>query len=508
MHISKKEILTMEAKLYKNNVTCNISAQKFFDKKFALSLKIGFCSTFVEHSSGTRRNSSLITSKIRHTTFLAHLFFRDIKNAPYHGMKVIAKIPVFALFMLCAVFCNAQHISYPDSVSRAGVTLYFRHGESRIDPSYRGNGERMAEFERMVSELNADTTGRLRSVTVTGADSPEGTSTLSVELSDARAAAMKEYVASLMPQSRRKIKSVSLGIDWERMKALVLDSDIPRRHAAADIIEHTPVWVVKDGKVVDGRKHRLTVLDGGAQWRQMTQSVFPELRRSSAEVRFETVRAPKPAVPDTVIVTDTVTIVLHDTIAAPAPAVPLPDTVTAVSRRGGYPLGIGTNLLFDALFIPNLSLEFPLGAGWSAGANWMYGWTERNARRLVYAYGGELHIRYWTPQQPRPLAGHHFGIYAQMLRFNVKQSQRGYLSDRWSYGAGFEYGYSIPLGSRLRLDLTVGMGYLTGTYREYTRQDGCDVWQATKRLQWAGPAKAEISVIWVIGRAKKKGGGR
>lgn len=72
------------------------------------------------------------------------------------------------------------------------------------------------------------------------------------------------------------------------------------------------------------------------------------------------------------------------------------------------------------------------------------------------------------------------------------------------------YGYSLPLRRRLNMDFTIGIGYLTGTYMEYIPIDACYVWQATKNRHWWGPTKAEISLVWLLGRENinqgKKGG--
>lgn len=37
-------------------------------------------------------------------------------------------------------------------------------------------------------------------------------------------------------------------------------------------------------------------------------------------------------------------------------------------------LNVKTNMLYDALLIPNIGLEVDLGKRWSIAANWMYGW--------------------------------------------------------------------------------------------------------------------------------------
>ena len=87
----------------------------------------------------------------------------------------------------------------------------------------------------------------------------------------------------------------------------------------------------------------------------------------------------------------------------------------------------------------------------------------------------------------------------------------GTLWEKMTYSAGVEYGYSLPVAYRLNIDFTIAVGYWGGTYYEYTPVDNCYVWQATKERHWFGPTKAEISLVWLIGREnfnKGKGGRR
>ena len=107
-----------------------------------------------------------------------------------------------------------------------------------------------------------------------------------------------------------------------------------------------------------------------------------------------------------------------------------------------------------------------------------------------------------------PLSGHHIGIYGQMLTYDFifGKDRIGQLADKWSYGGGVEYGYSVPVGKALRFDFTLGVGYLTGIYKTYELQDKCYVWQQTRKRNYIGPTKAEISLVWVIGG--KKGGAK
>lgn len=80
------------------------------------------------------------------------------------------------------------------------------------------------------------------------------------------------------------------------------------------------------------------------------------------------------------------------------------------------------------------------------------------------------------------------------------------MGNKFNYGGGVEYGYSLAVGSRLNFDFTIGAGYIGGSYYEYIPIDGHYVWQATRRRHWIGPTKAEVSVVWLIGRGNRNAG--
>ena len=188
-------------------------------------------------------------------------------------------------------------------------------------------------------------------------------------------------------------------------------------------------------------------------------------------------------------------------------------SVESVSvAKSPYVFAAKTNLLYDAIAIPNVGVEFTFGKGWTAGLNWMYAWWHTDRKHRYWrTYGGDLYVRKWLGKQnkKRVLSGHHIGLYAQMLTYDFEWGGRGYLGEKWSYGGGLEYGYSLPIAKRLNLDFTVGIGYLGGEYMEYDPIDGCYVWQYTKRRNWWGPTKAEVSLVWILDSSIwQKGGNR
>ena len=184
------------------------------------------------------------------------------------------------------------------------------------------------------------------------------------------------------------------------------------------------------------------------------------------------------------------------------------------SEKKPFYIGIKTNMLYDLALVPNIGVEFALGKRVSVVGNWMYSWWKSDKVNWYWrTYGGDLAVRYWFGKaaKEKPLQGHHLGLYGQIITYDFELGGRGYLGDRWTYGGGLEYGYSLPVAKRFNIDFNLGVGYLGGEYKEYLPIDGHYVWQATKRRQYIGPTKLEISLVWLIGRGNmniEKGGKR
>lgn len=206
-------------------------------------------------------------------------------------------------------------------------------------------------------------------------------------------------------------------------------------------------------------------------------------------------------------VRDTVYIHTRDTLC-------IRDTVTVIApvKKRLFCMAVKTNLLYDAVLIPDIGVEFCLGKNWSVAGNWMYAWWKSDRKHNYWRiYGGDVELRRWFGRRAveKPFSGHHVGLYGQIVTYDFELGGKGYLGDKWSYGGGVAYGYSLPVGHRFNVDFTLGIGYLGGSYKEYIPLDGHYVWQTTKNRRWFGPTKAGISLVWLIGRgnySRKKGG--
>ncbi len=197
-------------------------------------------------------------------------------------------------------------------------------------------------------------------------------------------------------------------------------------------------------------------------------------------------------------------------------------TASSPEEPKPFHMSVKSNLLYDVLAVPNLGVEFHLGRNWSVAAGWMYGWWSNESRHRYWRiYGGDMAIRKWFGKRAgeKPLTGHHLGLYGQAFTYDFEWGGKGYMGgkpggtlwERINYAAGVEYGYSLPVGRRLNIDFTIGAGYWGGKYYEYIPLDGHNVWQSTKNRHWWGPTKAEISLVWLLGRGnsnRQKGGAK
>lgn len=375
-----------------------------------------------------------------------------------------------------------------------GARVYFPIGSSTLDLSYRDNGARL---DSLISSIRArQESSVLRRVKVHAGASPDGGTTLNQRLSNRRLVVLQKILRERLSCPDSVFEYTSLGVDWEGLASFVEASSMPYRDEVLRIIRETPVWVTRKGVVVDSRKRQLMRVGRGKAWHYMEKHFYPALRHSSViECEFETI---EPFVANNWL---NGLLALRDSLSIEL--LPAPE-VTEVPAP--VFMGVKTNLLYDALLVPNIGAEFYLGKGWTVGGNWMYAWWKNDSRNLCWRiYGGELDVRKYFGRREagKELAGHHLGLYGQAFTYDFELGGTGYMggkpgSSLWqkcNYAAGVEYGYSLPIARRLNLDFSIGVGYWGGEYQVYAPQENQYVWSETRRRHWFGPTKAEISLV-------------
>lgn len=386
-----------------------------------------------------------------------------------------------------------------DSIS---YRIYFRQASPVLETGYKSNQAKLDSLCALlqVKWQNSD----LGHIKINSGASPEGNTKFNKVLSEKRGEALRSYLQGklMIPDSVFVIDS--RGQDWEGLEVLVRQSEMPNKQEVLHILRNTPEWIMQNGSVIDGKKMQLKKLNDGKAWRYMYRNFFPTLRNSSV-IECEFKKDPN----DTIFIERTDTVVKRDTVVIREKE---RDTIIyTVDKQRNFYMAVKTNMLYDVMLIPNLYAEFYLGKGWSLAAGWMHGWWNSDRRHYYWRlYGGELNLRkyFGRAAAKKPLTGHHVGIYGQAVTYDFELGGKGVMGgkpggtilDLAHFGAGLEYGYSKPIARRLNLDFSLGLGYLGGKCYEYVPQGNCYVWQYTKKRNWFGPTKAEISLVWLIGR--------
>lgn len=407
------------------------------------------------------------------------------------------------------------------------VSINFRQSKAYLDPNYKMNKVALEEIEELAAlNDNPDSTYILKEVMVVGGASPEGSVKYNEYISRKRADRIIQYLETKtdLPDSLFSYKF--LGRDWNGLRLLVeQDSLVPYREDVLSLLDHIIDNTRSGESESAGNLTKLKRLHGSKPYIYMYNHLFPQLRASRVQLKFIS----KPVItPHTVEIEET-----------PIPSEPesipeIEETIETIEEEPTvveqpvkpFYMDIHTNLLYDALAVPNIGMQFYLGKNLSINAEWMYGWWKSDPpHRYWRIYGGELALRWWLGKaaHTKPLTGHHIGIYGGALTYDFEWGARGYMGgkpggslwDRCNYVGGVEYGFSLPVAKRLNVDFTVGIGYFGGKFLEYLPEDDCYVWQCTKRRNWFGPTKAQISLVWLLGRDNvndrrktKKGGGK
>lgn len=433
----------------------------------------------------------------------------------------------FIPFLLAALLAgNVQAEVVSDSLR---TTIYYRTASARLELPYMDNDRHLAALGDSIRALEADPAVQLRRIRIQSSASPEGNSKFNKELARKRGEELRDYLKGNLSLPDSIFTLRPLGEGWDELAEKLARTDAPWRDKALAIIRDTPEWVVREGKVVDGRKRQLMNLAGGRAWQYMKENLFDSLRSGALVVceveRIERVKpepetaqaelkpAPEQAADNTnnTQTADTESTATLYNGKEEETVLPENGTKESAEKKPFYYMAVKTNLLYDAVLVPNVGLEVYLGGGWSVGGDWMYAWWSKDSKHRYWRiYGGELEVRkyFGSKAAEKPLQGHHVGVYAQGLTYDFETGGKGYLSD-FNYGFGLEYGYSLPVAKRLNIDFGIGVGYSGGKYKVYEPEDGCYVYKETKRRRWFGPTKAEISLVWLLGHGNensKKGG--
>ncbi len=405
-----------------------------------------------------------------------------------------------------------------------GMKIYFHQNEHVVDQSFRGN---LATLQKLYGRIDASLSdSTLVSVNVQAWASPEGGTSLNERLSVSRTSEIARLILENSSLPSSMLTRTSGGVGWHLLREAMENSTEQYKDDVISILDK-PLWEYDSaGRIVGGRTKSLMDLEGGSVWKDLNEKYFPSIRCCLAVVISEKVEPVIEPVEEPVEEPVVESKPVHDTLVILPPVSPVQteqaEQIDTLSESSRFHFAFRSDLLEDAALIPNIGIDFYLGKGWTLGLNWRYAWWDLNPKPYWWRiYGGELNLRKYFGRRAaeKPLQGHHLGVYGQILTYDFELGEEGIMGgapggtlfDEFNYGAGLEYGYSLPVCRKLNIDFSIGAGYFGGKYREYLPIDGCYVWQSTKNRHYWGPTKAEVSLVWLLGKGnenRRKGGER
>jgi hypothetical protein len=280
----------------------------------------------------------------------------------------------------------------------------------------------------------------------------------------------------------------SMSVDnWLLLEKMVAaSSDIPNKEEVLRLFAEVPVS--------QGREERLQSLHEGVPYQYMKDHFFSRLlQKTSASDSTGNIVAEREdnwkhlrhlVDTSTMDKREKVDVLQQPSEKALAPATELP------SRWA-----LKTNLLYVGVLIPNLEVEYLLSKHWSVNLEGQYAWWSKSEDNKYYQIAAvSPEVRYWLSRQ-KPFSGHYLGLYYGSGLYDLENGSEGYTGECY-LSSGLSYGFMKSLSRHLSLELGFGVGYLSTQYKKYLPVDGRYVYQSTERLNYIGPTKAKISLVW------------
>lgn len=324
----------------------------------------------------------------------------------------------------------------------------------------------------------------LDTIEITGACSPVGGEEYNLKLALSRCMALRSYLRQMHSQLAKSvpIKFNIIGIDRFGYNMLKKQNPPFTEKQIWDRLQYAAIRLkMKDGSyIIPGADKQRTSFNLDT----LKPSVFRETRHNMRDTVFLKC--------DTIYITTTQYMHTGEFAKTPKP----------------LHLAFKTNLLYDAAFLPNLTVEWYMGKQWSLAIEGNWSWWKFNHPIQNWWYhriqAGGIELRRWF-NSPYPLRGHALGIYSMIGNYDVRfftknEYTKGDLS-YLSWSAGLSYAYSFSIARKLNLELGLAIGYLGGRYYKYDYCMAHAHWakQGMYNRNYIGPTRVGVSLVWLLG---------
>ena len=430
-----------------------------------------------------------------------------------YKMKTKTALLASLLMMLCLPFA-AMAQQTDTAPSDSSVVMRFRIfypvNRTEIFEDYMDNAVQLHHIREYLKK-----SPKIDSITIYSYASPEGPYRLNKMLASERGKTAKRYLQSLMPADRQLPDSLIIldptAENWEGLREKILyQYPYDDKDEVLALLDRTDI---SDAR----RKAMLQRMNRGTPWVYILKEIMPQLRYATWISVWQRIAVDKIGV-------ETISQPLAWETTEPK-LKPLPLLIHAPQAEDTKTiLALKTNLLYDALSWLNFSIEVPLGDKFSALYYHQFPWWTWGKGNNEYcmrflSIGAEA--RWWFKPMPREktekrikrdrLMGHFLGVYAESGKWDFERKRDiCYQGEHWS--AGLSYGYAMPIGKRLNLELSLSVGYASIAHRGYEPSENYEIlWRDPEKVgrwHYIGPTKAQVSLVLPFIIKTKKGGMR
>lgn len=391
------------------------------------------------------------------------------------------------------------------------VKVYFALNEATYDPAFDNNASSMENFiDGIVAAANS---GKLDHIVIYGYASPEGPYANNDNLAARRCRVIADYISRHAGIHLADIHTSPEGIAWEGLRALVRDNlNTPSRTAVLRVLDEYIPAIRTDHDLSDQCRNKLMAIDNGHAYQWMVENLFPKLRFS---LTVYTSNAPESSIvhpalekvgsetsdssnsfdsSDSFISADT----RNTLTGTPESSVDslhfIQENIDPDSLRPLHRLALKTNLLYYAILLPNLELEWRINNNWSVALEGDIAWWGKPSKEKSYRLAiVSPEVKRWI--RPRaPWHGFYIGAFVGGGLYDLENTTKGYYGE--GVMGGLSFGFMWPVSRSLSLEAGIGAGYLYSRYKEYKPMDGHHVYQRTKDLNYFGPLKVKFSLVW------------
>lgn len=452
-------------------------------------------------------------------------------------MKKVTSI-LFLLLLCFPAYSQDEGQTFGGSEKKSEkIEIYFDQNSYVVDPDYKNNKQQLNNLANLIGSLQRDSLIQISKLKINSYASPDGGRYHNEQMTKKRSNSIYDYLTKTISVPDSLIEKSYSGTNWDGLYKLVEESNMEYREDVLHIIKNIPeeTWLRVNPNdkwlsLVDSRTKHLMDLKYGNPYRYIFANYFPLLRVGSVvTIYFKSVAQPiidevkeivETEKSDTIQSVETIStseqVQVVDEIATQAE-----ELISCNAKEELKPLvALKTNLLFDVATLINFEAEVPIGERWSIAGEWIFPWwtwddgTTGSSRNRIQLLQGNVMGKYWFGDRAEraQMTGWFAGVYVGAGLYDFEHDKDGVQGEFFiAGGLAGGYAHTINKSGNLRMEYSLGIGYLQTDYRRYTSEYyGENDWRAIRTSEgnysWFGPTQAKVSLVWMLNRNAKRGG--